>query len=90
MRAIQTFILRLLVDPADPGALRGAVESVSEGISRPFVGEEQLLALLRSATKLPGEALEPANGAQGSAASPDLPDGRDLARRRTGKRDEAN
>ena len=75
MRAVQTFILRLLVDPADPGALRGAVESVSEGISRPFVGEEQLLALLCSAANLPGEAPEPANGVQGSAASPDLPGG---------------
>jgi hypothetical protein len=47
MRTVQTFILRLLVDPAGPDALRGAVEPVPEGRSRPFVGEEQLLALLR-------------------------------------------
>ena len=76
MRTVQTFILRLLVDPDDPGALRGALEPVPEGASRPFVGGEQLLALLRSAAKLPSEAPaapELPDGAEESATSPDLP-----------------
>jgi len=68
MRAVQTFILRLLVDPAEPDVLRGAVEPLPEGESRPFVGEEQLLALLRSATRPASEAPatpEPANSGRG-------------------------
>jgi hypothetical protein len=47
MRTVQTFILRLLVDPAEPDALRGAVEPVPEGESRPFASDQALLALLR-------------------------------------------
>jgi hypothetical protein len=46
MRSVQTFILRLLVDPAMPDELRGAVEPVPKGDSRPFAGEQALLALL--------------------------------------------
>ncbi len=46
MRTIQTFILRLLIDPDEPGTLRGALQLVPEGDSRPFVGERELLAVL--------------------------------------------
>jgi hypothetical protein len=47
VRTIQTFILRLLVDPAEPDTLRGALQPVPEGKPQPFVGEQELLALLR-------------------------------------------
>jgi hypothetical protein len=47
VRTVQTFILRLLIDPAEPEALRGAVEPVPEGESRPFASDQALLALLR-------------------------------------------
>ena len=68
MRTVQTFILRLLVDPAEPGPVRGAVERVSEGKSYPFVGEEQLLTLLRRAAQATGgtpAGPEPADSGQG-------------------------
>lgn len=47
MRIIQTFILRLLVDPAEPKALRGALQPVPEGEPQPFTDEDGLLTLLR-------------------------------------------
>jgi hypothetical protein len=47
VRTIQTFILRLLVDPAEPEVLRGTLQLVPEGETQPFVGERELLALLR-------------------------------------------
>lgn len=47
MRTVQTFILRLLVDPAEPDALRGALQPVPEGEAQPFADEAALLALLR-------------------------------------------
>lgn len=46
MRTVQTFILRLLVDPAEPDALRGALQPVPEGEAQPFIDEKALLALL--------------------------------------------
>ena len=58
MRHIQTFILRLLVDPDAPQALRGAVGSVPENEPRPFADEQALLAELR---RLVRESLESAS-----------------------------
>lgn len=50
MHTIRTFILRLLVDPAEPEALRGALRALPEGKAEPFTGEQMLLALLRRPT----------------------------------------
>ncbi|MCX8006111.1 MAG: hypothetical protein N2688_14340 [Burkholderiaceae bacterium] len=47
MRTVQTFILRLLVDPAEPKALRGALQPLPEGEVQFFQDENALLALLR-------------------------------------------
>jgi hypothetical protein len=47
VRTVRTFILRLLVDPDEPEALRGALQPVPEGETQPFVGEQALLVLLR-------------------------------------------
>lgn len=63
MRTVRTFILRLLVDPAEPQALRGALQPVPEGEARPFADEQALLALLR---RLTGEMEEPS----GTGATP--------------------
>lgn len=47
MHTIRTFILRLLVDPAEPEALRGELRALPEGKAEPFPDEQTLLALLR-------------------------------------------
>lgn len=47
MRATRTFILRLMVNSAEPQALRGDLRPVPEGEPMPFADEEALLALLR-------------------------------------------
>lgn len=47
MRTVQTFILRLLIDPAEPKALRGALQPVPEGEAQPFADAQTLLTLLR-------------------------------------------
>lgn len=60
MRQIQNYILRLLIDPAEPDALRGALRPMPEGETRSFSSAQALLALLRD------EALRaPADGATG-------------------------
>jgi hypothetical protein len=46
MRTTQTFILRLLIDPAEPGVLRGALKPMPEGEPHPFTDEQALLACL--------------------------------------------
>ncbi len=46
MRNTQTFILRLLIDPAEPDVLRGAVRLMPEGEPCPFTDEQALLACL--------------------------------------------
>ncbi len=53
MRAIQTYILRLLIDPAEPEALRGALQLLPEGEPQPFTDEQALLVLLRQVTVCP-------------------------------------
>jgi len=56
VRTVRTFILRLLVDPAEPDALRGALQPVPEGEAQSFADEQGLLALLH---RLTGETAEP-------------------------------
>ena len=46
MRIIRTFILRLLVNSAEPEALRGDLRPMPEGEAQPFPDEQALLALL--------------------------------------------
>ena len=46
VRTTQTFILRLLVDPAKPDVLRGALKPMPEGEPCPFTDEQALLACL--------------------------------------------
>lgn len=47
MRTIQTFLLRLWVDPAGPESLRGFIQPLPEGKALPFADGQTLLALLR-------------------------------------------
>ena len=48
MRTIYTFILRLLVDSADPEVLRGALQVASQNQEpQPFSSETALLGLLK-------------------------------------------
>ncbi len=47
MRTVQTFMLRLLVDPAEPGMLRGALHCVPGSSTLPFSDETGLLELLQ-------------------------------------------
>jgi len=56
LRVIRTFILRLLVNSAEPQALRGDLRPVPEGEAQPFPDEQALLALLHRMT---GETAEP-------------------------------
>ncbi len=58
MHSIQTYVLRLLVDPAAPAQLRGAIEPVPGAGARPhpFVGEQGLLALLHELTVAEGQS----------------------------------
>jgi hypothetical protein len=55
LRVVHTFILRLLVDSAEPQALRGELRPVPEGEAQPFTNEQALLALLRRLASPPGE-----------------------------------
>jgi hypothetical protein len=47
MHTVQTFILRLLVDPARPEVLQGALQAVPDGKPQPFDNEVALLAPFR-------------------------------------------
>lgn len=61
MRAIRAFILRLLVNSAEPGApLRGDLRPVPEGEPMLFADEEALLALLH---RLVAESTKPSGKA---------------------------
>jgi len=57
MRSIRTCILRLLVDPAEPQELRGALQTLPESESYTFVDEQGLLAALREIVRLMPEAV---------------------------------
>jgi hypothetical protein len=60
MRTIHTFILRLLVDSADPEALRGALQVASQNQEpRPFSSETALLGLLKRLVSLDGQPSSP-------------------------------
>lgn len=56
MRKIQVFILRLLVDPEGPPALRGSLERVPEGQPRTFTSRRKLLSLLSELSRSEAEA----------------------------------
>ena len=47
MHTVQTFILRLLIDPAEPDTVRGALRPMPEGEPCPFTDGQALLACLR-------------------------------------------
>ncbi len=47
MRAVQTFVLKLLLDTERPGELRGLLCSVSDNAEYTFSDAESLLVLLR-------------------------------------------
>ncbi|PKO19206.1 MAG: hypothetical protein CVU39_01250 [Chloroflexi bacterium HGW-Chloroflexi-10] len=56
MRTIYTFILRLLVDSADPEAFRGALQVASQNLEpQPFSSETALLGLLKCLVSLEGQ-----------------------------------
>lgn len=65
VRRIKVLILRLLVDPASPDALRGSVQVVGESEQHPFTDGDVLLALLRelaaASTEMPDLALPEAD-----------------------------
>jgi len=46
VHTIETFILRLLIDPDEPDVLRGALRPMPEGELHPFTDEQALLACL--------------------------------------------
>jgi hypothetical protein len=46
VHTVETFILRLLIDPDEPGVLRGALRPMPEGKPHPFADEQALLACL--------------------------------------------
>ncbi len=56
MRTVQTFILRLLVDPAEPEVLRGALQPLPEGEAKLFANESTLLEVLRRFAREAGES----------------------------------
>ncbi len=56
MHIIRTLILRLLIDPDEPGALRGSLQPVPAGEAQPFADEGALLAALRQVSR---QAAEP-------------------------------
>jgi hypothetical protein len=55
LRVIRTFILRLLVNSAEPQALRGDLRPLPEGEAQLFPDEQALLALLH---RMASQALE--------------------------------
>jgi hypothetical protein len=56
MRTIHTFILRLLVDSAEPDAIRGALQVANQNQEpQPFIGETALLGLLKRLVTLDGQ-----------------------------------
>lgn len=48
MRTTQTLILRLLVDPGEPEALRGVLQTVINGEEHAFSDAQSLLAVLHA------------------------------------------
>jgi organic radical activating enzyme len=52
MRCIQTFVLRLLLDPDVPETLRGSIVCISGGEPRTFTDAQGLIKLLAEAGRL--------------------------------------
>jgi hypothetical protein len=61
MRAIQTFVLRLFVDSAEPQALRGSLYSIAHGDAYTFADRGSLLELLDQLTRLAEGQIGPAD-----------------------------
>jgi hypothetical protein len=59
VHTVRTFILRLVVDPAQPDTLHGALQAMPQGEALPFTDERGLLALLR---RLIHQSVETATG----------------------------
>jgi hypothetical protein len=62
MRAIQTYILRLLVDSEASRHLRGSLQALTEPQTRPFADEQALLDVLHTLVDenaCAGQALSP-------------------------------
>jgi len=57
VRAIQTFVLRLLVDADEPETLRGSLRSVATNEENTFVDAQDLVSLLRRLVIPPTKAL---------------------------------
>jgi len=60
VRTVQTFVLRLLVDPAEAGVVRGSLRLLPEGSAQPFTGELELLAALHRQISPAAKAAPPA------------------------------
>ncbi len=63
MRVVHTFVVRLLTDSEEPGALRGVVRAVADAQVHPFGDEPALLDILRVLVR------ESALGGQGSSGT---------------------
>ncbi len=72
MRTIRTFILRLLVDPAEPGALRGAVQAMPGGEALPFANGPALLTLLEQMSGITGQGGVPRRGVAPEGTEPTM------------------
>ncbi len=62
MRTVQTFVLRLIVNASEPGALRGVIRYVA-------IGEEWLFASRQELLRLLGEIAHPPAALEGSIDS---------------------
>jgi hypothetical protein len=51
MRSIRNFIVRILLDPTEPTALRGTVQALPEGKPEPFADAQSLLAMFHRADR---------------------------------------
>ncbi len=70
MRVIRTFILRLLVNSAEPEALRGDLRPMPEGEAQPFPDEQALLALLHRLASPARESLPEGEKCIGNHSNP--------------------
>ena len=69
MRQIQTYILRLFVDPDNPEVLRGALQPVPEGETQPFSSGQALLTVLHKIAS--GATCASGDGAGASGVMPE-------------------
>lgn len=57
MRSVRTFIVRVLLDPAEPNALRGAVQVMPVGRREPFTDAQSLLDMMHRLASPQGGAV---------------------------------